>query len=673
MDINQLKQIFINESNQLLTKLDNTLLELEENPGDPNLIDEAFRAMHTIKGSSGMYGYDKITEVTHELETLFDLVRNNQMNVTKSLIELTFATCDHIRRLLDDETADTEECATNHTTILQSIAQLKGDTDLIAINSDIKVENSTHEKEGVNKVSTWNILFYPDEEIVLRCINLMYVFQDLFELGDYRINHHPFGSEDNPYWSIFLITKESYEEIENVLLFVMDYCKVTKIADFNIFNTEAFLKRQEYEDSLALKSAEETSADNFKDDKIIDNLKNIKSSTKQQNISSTHVNVDATKLDTLMYLVSELVTTKSELVLSIENDDREKQRNAVEKIENLSKLFSENALDLRLVSLNEMLNRFKRLIRDVSKELNKEIEFVIKGEDTELDKSIIDVIREPVLHLLRNCVDHGIEIPEERIENGKTAEGTIRFEAVKTGNNVHIYISDDGKGIDPKMIYNKAVEKGFIAAGTELTEKEIYDLIFLPGFSTAKSLNNISGRGVGMDIVHKKIQEIRGEIAISSSINQGTLFSIKLQQTISILNTLLVVSNDTTFAIPIEDIESCILESTNNLYESRSNLIEYETSLIPFFRLDSLWTESNKVLTRDNEKLIVINKQNKKFAVVVDSIVGEFQAVTKGMGEVFNDIPFISGASLLGDGSIALLLDVDKFFNEDSMNNISQN
>ncbi len=673
MDINQLKQIFINESNQLLTKLDNTLLELEENPGDPNLIDEAFRAMHTIKGSSGMYGYDKITEVTHEIETLFDLVRNNQMNVTKSLIELTFATCDHIRRLLCDESAESQESEDNHTTILQSIAQLKGDTDIIEISSATKDQNSEVEKDGAKKVATWNILFYPDEEIVLRCINLIYVFQDLLELGEYKINHHPFGAEDNQYWSIFLITSQPYDEIENVLLFVMDYCKVTKIADYDIFNTEAFTERQEYEETLALKSAEETSADHFKDDKIIDNLKSLKSSTTQQNVSSTHVNVDATKLDTLMYLVSELVTTKSELVLSIENEDLEKQRNAVEKIENLSKLFSENALDLRLVSLNEMLNRFKRLIRDLSKELNKDIEFVIKGEDTELDKSIIDVIREPVLHLLRNCVDHGIELQEERLEKDKTAQGTIKFEAVKTGNNVHIYISDDGKGIDPTVIYNKAVEKGFIAPGTELSEKEIYDLIFLPGFSTAKSLNNISGRGVGMDIVHKKIQEIRGEISISSSINQGTLFSIKLQQTISILNTLLVVSNDTTFAIPIEDIESCILESTGTLYDRRSNLVEYETKLIPFFRLDSLWMENKTDLSRDNEKLIVINKQNKKFAVVVDSIIGEFQAVTKGIGEVFNDIPFISGASLLGDGSIALLLDVDKFFNEDSLNNISQN
>lgn len=667
MDINQLKQIFIDESNTLLTKLDNTLIQLEESPEDQNLVDEAFRAMHTIKGSSGMYGYDKICEVTHETETLYDMVRNHQMLVSKALIELTFATCDHIRRLLGEDPLSNGDSAENHSAILESISQIKEKAGIIDTKPQVRKYNSSDEKEDEKKLATWNILFYPDEEIVLRCINLTYVFQDLTELGEYKINRHPFDGEENPYWSIFLMTSEPIEEIENILLFVLDYCKVRKVADFDIFNAEEFTRRKEYEEELALGSAD------LNDDKIIDQIKSLKTSTIQQNVASTHVNVDAVKLDTLMYLVSELVTTKSELVLALENDDRKKLTNAVEKIDNLSNLFSENALELRLVSLNEMLNRFKRLIRDLSDELNKKVEFVIKGEGTELDKSIIDVIREPVMHILRNCIDHGIETPDERLEKGKTEQGTIKFEAVKTGNNVYLYISDDGKGIDAKFIYNKAVEKGFISAGAELSEKEIFDLLFLPGFSTAKSLNNISGRGVGMDIVNKKIQEIRGEISVSSTINQGTLFTIKLQQTISILNTLLVTSNNITFAIPIEDIESCILQTSENLNNKNTNLIEYQSRLIPFFRLNNLWMEGEQSVSCENEKLIVINKQNKKFAVVVDSIIGEFQAVTKGIGEVFKEVPFISGASLLGDGSLALLLDVDRFYNEESLNNVSQN
>ncbi len=674
MDINQLKQIFIDETNSLITKLDNILLQLEKRPEDNELIDEAFRAMHTIKGSSGMYGYDKITEITHEVETLFDKVRNKQMVVNSGLIELTFATCDHIRLLIDDSISTNNEVVDNHNILLNSINQFKGNIQFDIPDKEVAVvstkdENETNEK----KTATWNIIFYPDEEIVLRCINLMYVFQDLFELGTYKIINHPFASEENSYWSIFLVTEESYDEIENVLLFVMDYCKITKIADFDVFNVQELDERKSFEQELAVRNWDTSTNSISHDGKLLDQLKSLKPSLSNHNADSTHVNVDANKLDTLMYLVSELVTTKSELKLSLEKLDHDKLKKAVEKIDNLSKLFSENALDLRLVSLNDMLNRFKRLIRDLAKDLGKSIEFQILGEDTELDKSIIDVIREPVLHLLRNCADHGIETEEERLSLGKSTTGIIKFEAIKTGNNVYLHISDDGKGIDPDIIYRKAVEKGFIQNGVDLTEKEIYDLIFLPGFSTSKDINNISGRGVGMDIVNKKIQEIRGEISISSSLNQGTLFSIKLQQTISIINTLLVTSHNTTFAIPIEDIESCILQKREGLMDKKTNLVEYESTLIPFFRLDSLWPEYINSKKQENEKLIVINKQNKKFAIVIDSIIGEFQAVTKGLGEVFNEIPFISGASLLGDGSIALLLDVDKIYNEESFSSIYQN
>ncbi len=674
MDINQLKQIFIDETNLLITKLDNVLLQLEENPEDSELIDEAFRAMHTIKGSSGMYGYDKITEITHEVETLFDKVRNKQMSVDSGLIELTFATCDHIRILIDDKLSSNKEVVENHIVLLNSISQFKGDLNPdFNSEGDVSRKTSVEDKGTDKSIATWNIIFYPDEEIVLRCINLMYVFQDLFELGTYKIINHPFDSEENSYWSIFLITEESLEEIENVLLFVMDYCKISKIADFDIFNTDSLNNRKSFEQDLAINNFDAITNKVSDDNRLLEQLKTLKPSFSSQNTESTHVSVDAVKLDTLMYLVSELVTTKSELMLSLDTEDNEKLKKAVEKIDNLSKLFSENALDLRLVSLNEMLNRFKRLIRDLAKDLGKNIEFQIKGEDTELDKSIIDVIREPVLHLLRNCADHGIETPEERRAKGKPESGVIIFEAIKTGNNVYLHISDDGKGIDPNSIYSKAVEKGFIHDGVDLTEKEIYDLIFLPGFSTAKNLNNISGRGVGMDIVNKKIQEIRGEISISSSLNQGTLFSIKLQQTISIINTLLVTSHHTTFAIPIEDIESCVLANGEGLINTKTNLVEYDSKLIPFFRLDSLWPDCSKKEEQEHEKLIVINKQNRKFAIVIDSIIGEFQAVTKGLGEVFNEIPFISGASLLGDGSIALLLDVDKIYNEESFSSLYQN
>jgi two-component system chemotaxis sensor kinase CheA len=360
-----------------------------------------------------------------------------------------------------------------------------------------------------------------------------------------------------------------------------------------------------------------------------------------------------------MYLVSELVTTKSELMNALTNEHQEKALVAAEKIEKLTKMFSENALNLRLVSVHEMTEKFKRLVRDVAKQLGKHIHFIADENNTELDKSIIDHIGEPIMHLIRNCVDHGIELPHERKTKGKPETGVIKFETIKTGNYVHIRISDDGNGIDTDAVYKKAVEKGFISPGTQLTEKETLELIFLPGFSTAQNLSNISGRGVGMDIVLKKIQEIRGEISITSIKGTGTTFAIKLQQSISIIDTLLVKALDVTYAIPVEDIESCILEPHANLVDKQNHLFNNSGELIPYLYIESP-VYSSSVSSETTDKMVIIKKHDRTYGLVVDSIIGEYQAVIKPLGQAFNKVNFISGASLLGDGSIALLLDTDK-------------
>jgi len=484
----------------------------------------------------------------------------------------------------------------------------------------------------------------------------------------YKISNHPFSSELGAFWSIILITEQPFAEIENTLLFVLDYCKIIKIADHDIFDVSFDRRRHitEYIEDLnepVKNESNEMVIDNKTSD-IITNLKELKNSNTSlgSKRTTTHINVEASKLDTLMYLVSELVTTKSELLLALKKNNIEKAINASEKIEKLSNLFSNNALSIRMVSLREMLNRYKRLIRDLSKQLDKSIDFEIDGEDTELDKNIIDIIGEPILHLIRNCIDHGIESPEIRKAKGKPETGIIKFSAQKNGNYVFINISDDGNGINPETIYKKALEKGLISSGKELSESEIYNLIFLPGFSTAENLTNVSGRGVGMDIVLKKIQEIRGEVKIQSEVNKGTTFTLKLQQTVSIINTLLVTSGLTVYAIPVEDIETCLLDIHDNVSDSQNNLIAFENDLIPFYLLHGYNKQEKGSI--DNEKLVIINKQSKRFAIVADTIIGEFQAVIKPLGKAFSEVKYLSGASLLGDGSIALLLDTDKLWFE---------
>ncbi len=655
MDLGHLKRKFINEAEALLINFDNTLIELEKDNKNKALISETFRIMHTIKGASGMFGFEKIEEITHELESLFDLVREDLMEVTSELIELSYITADHIRSLLSDELFENEENISCHSALLSNLKSFKPES-----KHNYQVQNSV--KQDVKKIASWHILFYPNDDIITRAINLVYTFQDLFLLGEYRIYNKPYQNGNGQFWSIFLTTDQGYSAIEESLLFIMDYCKIYQIASYNIFDSHEFEKFQYSQaeerniNDMALEIAENKGNEPQK--VIFQPTKEISKKTEQK-YKTDHVHVDAAKLDSLMFLVSELVTTKSELLTALNSYNIEKALVAGEKIEKLSKLFNENALNLRLVSVTEMTEKFKRLIRDLARQLGKKIDFVTIGNETELDKSIIDHISEPVMHLIRNCIDHGIEMPEVRKTRRKDETGVIKIETVKSGNYVYISISDDGNGIDTEFVYNKAVEKGFINPGIQLSEKEIFDLIFLPGFSTAQSLTNVSGRGVGMDIVLKKIQEIRGEISIVSDKNSGTYFNIKLQQTISIIDTLLVKACDITYAIPLDDIESCILEAHENIMDKKNHLVKVNGDLVPFMYIEELNGEKDK---KETDKLILLKKHGKVFALVVDLIIGEYQAVIKPIGTAFNNVKFLSGASLLGDGSIALLIDTEKLW-----------
>ncbi len=663
MDLSQFKKTFLEEASERLTSLDNTLIELEKDAGSSLHINEAFRAMHTIKGGAGMYGYEAIVEVTHAIESLFDKIRHDHGKVPQSLIDLTFSAADHIRDLLEDDGMENGELIHRHNELMVVISKLF-EKEVVTVAAGGKNEILSDEDGDLKgpKVNTWNILFFPDEQIITRAINLTYVFHDLTELGECHIGCEPYEMEGRQVWSILLVSDESYEEIEGVFLFVLDYCTIVKLADFDIFDTEQLQLRDQrlVNQRLPVQDAIQEEGTKMVSDAAVRREADNGRAVGQ---SFSRINVEAGKLDHLMYLVSELVTTKSELILALEKNSLDKAFSAAEKIDKLSKLFSENALDVRLVPLNEMLVRFKRLIHDLSKLLKKDVNFEIVGGDTELDKNIIDHIGEPVMHLIRNCIDHGVEVPEQRRSKGKPDAGTIRFEAVKSGNYVYLSISDDGNGIDLDYVYNKAVEQGFVEPNIKLSEKEIFELIFLPGFSTAESLSDISGRGVGMDIVRKKIQEMRGEISIVSKKGIGTTFQVKLQQSVSIIETLLIESEGVTYALPIEDIDTCSLDFSAEQLSRKNKQLGYNGNLIPFISLrEKFGFDRDTGLT--SGKVIIIKKSDKTYAIVVDKIIGEYQAVVKPIGAAFSNQPFLSGASLLGDGSIALLLDTDHLWGE---------
>lgn len=359
-----------------------------------------------------------------------------------------------------------------------------------------------------------------------------------------------------------------------------------------------------------------------------------------------------------MNLVSELVTTQARLSLFAEQSTLPELNAIAENVEKISRQLRDNTFSICLVPMETILVRFQRLVRDLSVELGKDIILVAEGTDTELDKSVIESLADPLLHILRNSIDHGIEDTATRLEKGKPKQGKILLKAFYSGTNVHIQIQDDGAGIDPKKIREKAISKGIISAEAQLSDKELLDLIFLPGFSTASKITDVSGRGVGMDVVRRKIAEIRGEVEIKSQPGTGTTITIKLPVTLSIIDGLLVKIDDTHFVIPLTAVDKCYEANHTQLIHSFNNLITLDGEKVPFFYLRN---EFEMPQTDESiEQLVVVKYDDKRVGLSVDAIIGEYQAVLKPLGKLYKNQELISGATILGDGTIALVMDTNK-------------
>jgi two-component system, chemotaxis family, sensor kinase CheA len=683
------KDSFIEEALGLITNLETVMLELEGEPDNMGLIQEVFRTMHTLKGTSSMFGFSNISEFTHDLESIYDLIRNGELRLSKKISDMTLASVDHIQNLLKDPAFKSEINHRKQKELLLIIKQISGELG-INENGSRTIKNK---HAGTKEIKTYLISFRPDEQVLFRGVNLLFIFSDLASLGQlHMISYHELQKEiktesDDQTWGIYLATAENIQAIEEVFLFVLEFCKIVKISDANLFDEEDFIEKIE-NINLNANSIEElvfsktvpaepvvaatsigaesvpSEMENFNDDQEIGNTEIITLKADNEsfkNISrlvTSRVSVESEKLDQLMYLVSELVITRAELDLVVEKKDYTKLDLLKEKFDKLTNQFRDNTLSMRLMPINDILVRFRRLVRDLSQSMKKEIEFVTTGTETELDKNVMDALVEPILHLLRNCLDHGIEMPEDREVAGKNRKGQIRLTASHSGNNVFIKVEDDGKGIDPEYLRKKAIAKGFITSDAQLTRQEMYNLIFLPGFSTAEMVSDISGRGVGMDVVRKKINEIRGEVEIKSEVGSGTCFTIKLQQTISILDTLLVESADKHFLVPLSEVEFCGSKESSEIFSTGNKHLKYNNNLIPFVHLRS---ELN-LAGSDGEKIkyVIINKNNKQFAVLIDKIVGEYQAVLKPLGKLLQKQEFLSGASIMGDGKLALMLNSDR-------------
>jgi two-component system chemotaxis sensor kinase CheA len=664
--MDHLHEIFMAEASEMVGDLEKGLLQLESDPTNIEGISKVFRCMHTLKGSAGMFGFDSIGELTHHLETVYDSIRNGERTLSSEILKVTFESLDHLQNLLTDPKMKASKIQHTHASLLTDIQKLAND-----VASDQSKPALTAQR--IESVTTcYYVSFYPNENVLQHGTNTLYLVEDLLSLGKGIALPHfrelpPFDELNPPLnytcFEIILETSKSETDIREVFMFVESEC-LLEIRAFPIVDA-SFI-----EDRLQLILAKHKNNSPLGYDAVrnlltsvvgeqIKGEKIIKHDLQQKKASNgSSVRVSSDRLDELMNLVSELVTTQARLSLFSTQNNSGELITISENVEKITRRLRDTAFTMSLIPIESLVVRFQRLVRDLSKELHKEVVFRAEGTETEIDKSVIEKLTDPLLHILRNSLDHGIENKADRASRGKPVQGTVLLRAYYSGSNVVIEIIDDGAGINLEKVKRKAIAKGLIEATAQLDEKEILNLIFLPGFSTADKITGVSGRGVGMDVVKRNVSDIRGEVDVTTAEGKGTTFTIKLPLTLSIIDGLLVRIGETDFILPLSSVNKCYEVETKILNETFNQWVTLEGERTPFLFL-------RKDFNIDYEapalsQVIKITYEGKNIGLAVDKIIGEYQAVLKPLSEQYKDQDEFSGATILGDGSVALVLDPNK-------------
>ncbi|NPD45676.1 MULTISPECIES: chemotaxis protein CheA [unclassified Lentimicrobium] len=721
--MDELIQGFLDEANELIVNIEDSLFNLEKQPDDQEAIASVFRVMHTLKGSGAMFGFSSVSSFTHHLESIYEQIRSHKIKLSKEILNLTFESIDLIKKLLETTEAPT--------------ASVKLEYDRLITEFEIICNNhpaqeapiKALEKIEIDQTPTYYICFEPNEGIMQNGTNPLYLIDELISLGNGKVFTHIENIPNyrnllvkNCYvsWEIILNTKDELSDILDVFIFVEDESKIEiqKISDINLLRHlefveqlpkyigssegSAILELQEFASQLEISQANNTASnakhiapiieeslelklEEDKKEEITNLAKDIDQKNEQVKIEepktaetvvnlttttetstkskgSSSIRVSSDKVETLINLVSEMVTIQARLSLLSKEAQNPEIIEVAETLEKLTRQLRDNAFEISLIPISSLVTRFQRLIRDLSKELNKEIEFIAEGTDTELDKTIIESLADPLMHIFRNAIDHGIESTEDRLKSGKTAKGTLKFKAYYSGTSVYIDIIDDGQGINTEKVKAKALSQGLINEKQNLSTKQINELILLPGFSTADNVTDISGRGVGMDVVKKNINKIQGEIEINSVLGQGTTFSLKLPLTLSIIDGLLVRIDKIEYIIPILVIKKVSPMRHQNVSSAFNNTIIIDGEQLPFLNLREEFNIQTKA--PDLVEVVVVNYGSRQVGIIIDRVIRESQVVVKSIGKHFKDQEIISGASIMGDGSVALVLDTNKIIDK---------
>ena len=682
-----LQNRFTGEARDLIENLEHEILELEKDPLNSGSIQEIFRVMHTLKGAAAMFGFEGIGEITHHLENIYNEIRDSRFKVNNDVINVTLDTIDTLKLLLEKKENLNKKEQNGFNVLVQRII------DIYELNSEVEVADesdsgkvaSIHQDPVADdtNLNLYYIIYHPDKDVFVRGANPYSVFQDFMESGKIHcipgitsdeIEKHKPVKKFNKEWEIFYHCENPGDKLDFIFMFFTEeeYQVIPldqKKLDSDLAFKEEYIKR--HPEDQALKQVREILRkigikDQNSDSSFFEFRENESTEIKTDDSSNrkimssgniSNIKVPSIKLDELINLVGELVITNSHLSYLTTDINNIELKKAISQVEKLSKNLRDNTLELRLIPISVLTTKFQRLVRDLSKKLGKQVEFVAEGTETELDSNIINSLDGPLMHIIRNGIDHGIETPDERKKRSKSPRGIIRLSAYYSGANVFISVQDDGKGIDTEYIRNKAVKAGIIPSTAKLGKKDIYDLIFVPGFSTAENLTEVSGRGVGLDVVKKSIIDLRGEVEIDSEKNLGTSFTLKLPLTLSIIDTLLVQINQKPYLIPLSSIESCHKRLHTSLFKDQNKRIEYQNELIPFLYLREEFQLGGD--PPEIENIIIINLNEKYYALVVDKVMGEHQAVVKPISYLNKNQEYFSGASVLGNGQLALILDIN--------------
>jgi two-component system chemotaxis sensor kinase CheA len=713
--IEKFKEAFREEAVELLNNLEATLLELEADPRNSETVSAVFRTMHTIKGSSAMFGFDAISRFTHEVESIMDLLREGAFIADRRLIDLTLKARDLISAMLnapsDDQKALGETLVRefkehSEARIAAKNAELAETSELpIAAAAEPHASQAADDQSQADQsatglaavdistarpMETFRIRFVPASDVFLNGTRPLLLLEELRSLGEASIVPiadliPPLSSIDPEKcyvgWEITLTTDKGEDAIHDVFIFVEGTCEllverlaternapdieVKRIGEIlvshgvttpeKIQNVEGGRKRI---GELLVEEKVATSAQVQSALAEQEHLKRLKD--KQQDLGTSSIRVASEKLDALVDLVGELVTLQARLSQTATDFHDGGLSLIAEQFERLVAQLRDNTMSIRMLPIGSTFSRFRRVVRDLSAELGKEIELATEGAETELDKTVIEKLNDPLVHIIRNSVDHGIESPDDRVAAGKERCGTVSLAAMHSGAHVLISVADDGGGLDTDRIYAKAVERGIVQQGAPLSEQEMFQLIFAPGFSTAKVVTSVSGRGVGMDVVKREIDSLGGSVFVESTRGSGTKVTLKIPLTLAIIEGLLVRVGNEHYVVPLSSVDGCIeIKRAERLTaKDGRKLLTYRNELLPYVGMRELFEVSG--VAPAIEQIVVVNANEARVGFVVDQVVGDYQTVIKPLGRMFKSSEGLSGATILGDGTVALIVDVNR-------------